>query len=71
MPGGWRSGTVGAAETRFNVAITYAEAGRFDDALLFAGVALHNFEEFGSAAAAEAEQTRGLIAKIERLRAGG
>jgi tetratricopeptide (TPR) repeat protein len=64
----------GAARTRENVALAYARAGRFDDALLFARAALANFEQFGPAAAAEAEQARGLVAQIEtdiKKRGGG
>jgi tetratricopeptide (TPR) repeat protein len=60
-----------AAITRENVAIAYAQAGRFEDALLFARAALANYEQFGPAAAAEAEQMRGLVAEIERLARGG
>jgi tetratricopeptide (TPR) repeat protein len=60
-----------AAQTRSNVARAYAQAGRFEDALLFARAALVNFEQFGPAAAAEAEQMRGLVAEIERLARGG
>jgi tetratricopeptide (TPR) repeat protein len=61
----------GAAGTRFNVAIAYAQAGRFDDALLFARAALANFEQFGPAAADLAERARGLVAEYEQAARGG
>jgi tetratricopeptide (TPR) repeat protein len=61
----------GAAETRFNVALAYADAGRFADALLFARAALANFEQFGPAAAADIEDARGLVAKYEQQAGGG
>jgi tetratricopeptide (TPR) repeat protein len=61
----------GAATTRYNVAIAYAQAGRFEDALLFARAALANFEEFGPAAAADIEDARRLVAKYEQAARGG
>jgi tetratricopeptide (TPR) repeat protein len=61
----------GAAGTRYNVAATYAQAGRFDDALLFARAALANFEQFGPAAGDWIERARGLVAEIEQAAGGG
>jgi tetratricopeptide (TPR) repeat protein len=61
----------GAALTRYNVARAYADAGRFDDALLFARAALANFEQFGPAAGDWIERARQVIGMIERLAQGG
>jgi hypothetical protein len=63
----------GAATTRAHIAIAiaYAKAGRFDNALLFAQSALRNFEQFGPAAAAQAEQAQQLIAWIEEQACDG
>ena len=55
----------GAANTRYNIALAYANAGRFTDALLFAQAALHNYAQFGPAAANEAAEAQQLIAEIE------
>ena len=55
----------GAAQTRYNVATAYMEAGRFADALLFAQAAHRNFVQFGPAAANEAARAQELIAWIE------
>jgi tetratricopeptide (TPR) repeat protein len=63
-----------AALTRENVAMTCANVRRFEDALLFAQAALHTFEQFGPAAAADMTRAQELIAKIEqaaRAKAGG
>jgi tetratricopeptide (TPR) repeat protein len=61
----------GAATTRYNVALAYAQAGRFEDALLFARAALANFEQFGPAAADRVERARGLVAEYEQAARGG
>jgi tetratricopeptide (TPR) repeat protein len=61
----------GAATSRYNVALAYADAGNFDDALLFAQTALRNFEDVGPAAAAEAALAQQAITWIERLARGG
>jgi tetratricopeptide (TPR) repeat protein len=61
----------GAAITRSNVAIAYARASRFEDALLFARAALANFEQFGPAAADLAERARQVIGMIEEAARGG
>jgi len=60
-----------AANTRYNVAITLADAGRFTDALEYAYAALRNFETFGDRAAKRIQETRKLIAWIEQMRTGG
>jgi tetratricopeptide (TPR) repeat protein len=61
----------GAAGTRFNVAVAYANEYRFEDALLFAQAALANYEQFGLAAADRVERARGLVAQIEQAAGGG
>jgi tetratricopeptide (TPR) repeat protein len=61
----------GAGQTRENVAIIYAEAGRFEDALLFARAALRNFEQFGPAAADRVARAQELIGQIEQAARGG
>jgi tetratricopeptide (TPR) repeat protein len=55
----------GAAQTRFNVALVLAEAGRLSDAREYAHAALRNFQTYGDRAADKIEKTQGLIAKIE------
>jgi tetratricopeptide (TPR) repeat protein len=60
----------GAAQIRDNVATAYADAGRFEDALLFAHAALHIFQQFGPAAAAAAAKVQQTIAWIEGLARG-
>lgn len=55
---------------RFNVALGLANAGRFDDALAYARAALRNYETYGDRAAADIQDTQGLIAKIERAMRG-
>lgn len=60
-----------AAQTRQNVAIAYARAGRFDDALLFARAALRSYDQLGPAAAAEAAEAQQLITAIEQDVRGG
>ena len=57
----------GAAQTRFNVALALANAGRLEDALLYAQAALRNFATFGDRAAEMIQRTQGLIGQIERL----
>jgi tetratricopeptide (TPR) repeat protein len=54
-----------AANTRFNVAITLAQAGRLADAREYALAAQRNFETYGPRAATEIEQTRELVGQIE------
>ncbi|HEX9370719.1 MAG TPA: tetratricopeptide repeat protein [Roseiflexaceae bacterium] len=61
----------GAAQTRFNVALALANAGRHHEALLYAEAALRNYATYGDGAAAEVQETQGLIAEIERAMRGG
>jgi tetratricopeptide (TPR) repeat protein len=55
----------GAAQTRQNVAVTLGEAGRLDDALLYAQAALKGFQHYGDRAADMVQLAQGLIAQIE------
>ncbi len=55
----------GAAQTRSNVAIALAQAGRLADAREYAHAALRNYQTYGDRAA-DIQQTQGLIADIER-----
>ncbi len=54
----------GAGQTRFNAAITLADAGRNRDALLYAEAALRDFQAVGPGAAGDAEQARQLITQL-------
>jgi len=56
----------GAAESRYNVAIVLAQAGRLADAWEYAYAALRNFETYGERAAEEIQETRELIEWIEQ-----
>ena len=58
----------GAAQTRYNVAIALAQAGRLADALLYAQAALRNYATYGEGAAAQIQRTQGLIEAIEGQR---
>jgi hypothetical protein len=55
-----------AGTRRYNVALGLARNGRLADARDYAAAALRNFEQFGPAAAAEAERTRDYLARIEQ-----
>lgn len=55
-----------AANTRRNVAIDLANAGRLPDALEYANAALRNFVTYGEAAAEMIQQTQELIAEIKQ-----
>jgi tetratricopeptide (TPR) repeat protein len=55
----------GAAETRRNVALTLAQAGRLADAREYAQAALRNFQTYGDRAVEDIQKTQGLIADIE------
>lgn len=55
----------GAAQTRFNVALLLAQAGRLADARAYARTALRNYETFGDRADAQIQQTQQLLAAIE------
>jgi len=61
----------GAANTRFNVAIALAQAGRLADAREYALAALRNYETFGDRAAEEIQRTQELVAEIQRMKAEG
>ena len=62
----------GAAQSRCNIAVFLAEAGRFNDALDYAHAGLRNFETYGDHAKNEIRIVRGLIEGIEQLmRTGG
>jgi tetratricopeptide (TPR) repeat protein len=54
-----------AAQARFNVAVTFAQAGRLMDALDYAQAALQKFESFGGREEDDVERTRRLIAEIQ------
>jgi tetratricopeptide (TPR) repeat protein len=56
----------GAGQDRFNVAIALANNGRLTDALLYARAALRNFESYGGRAKDMEDETKELIAEIER-----
>jgi tetratricopeptide (TPR) repeat protein len=56
----------GAAQTRNNVALALRGAGRLPDALLYAQAALRNWETYGDAAAADIQDARRLITRIEQ-----
>ncbi|HEY0605403.1 MAG TPA: CHAT domain-containing protein [Herpetosiphonaceae bacterium] len=54
-----------SGQTRYNVAIALAEAGRSEDALLYAQAALRNFDSYGQGAAHIVQLTQRLIASIQ------
>ncbi|NJL28228.1 MAG: tetratricopeptide repeat protein [Thermoanaerobaculia bacterium] len=56
----------GASNTRFNVALALAQAGRLQDALEYARAALRGFESYGESAAGDIQKTRQVIEVIER-----
>ena len=55
-----------SAGTRLSVAIALAQVEHFDDALLYAHAALHNYETYSERAAADIQNARQLIAMIEQ-----
>ncbi|MEP0884629.1 CHAT domain-containing protein [Trichocoleus sp. ST-U3] len=55
-----------SAGTRLSVAIALAQVERFNDALLYAQAALHNYETYSERAAADIQNARQLIAMIEQ-----
>jgi len=55
-----------AATVRRNVAVALAQAGRLADAREYAHAALRNYQTYGDRAAAEIQETQGLIEMIER-----
>jgi tetratricopeptide (TPR) repeat protein len=60
-----------AAQTRCNIAIALANAGRLADAREYAYAALRNFETYGERAAEEIQKTRRVIEMIEEAMKGG
>ena len=56
--------TYGAAQTRFNVALSLARSGNLADALEYASAALRNYETFGERATTDIQETQELIALI-------
>lgn len=56
----------GAAQTRYNVALTLAGRGRFADAKEYAVAALRGYQTFGDRAKDEVMETLELIARIEK-----
>jgi tetratricopeptide (TPR) repeat protein len=58
--------TLGAAETKSNIARVLAAAGRLADALDYGNAALRDYEAYGDRTAAEAAKTRRLIEQIQR-----
>ena len=59
-----------SARTRYNIGIALAQVGRFEEALLYAQAALHNYETFGDRTAADIQKTQKLIAAIEEAQQG-
>jgi tetratricopeptide (TPR) repeat protein len=59
----------GAAQSRFNVAITLMRAGRFADARQYAEAALRDFQTYGSGAADMVDTTLDLISRIAKAAA--
>jgi tetratricopeptide (TPR) repeat protein len=55
-----------AGRTRFNIAVTLADAGRVPDALAYARAALRDFAQVGPGATAEVDKARQLIADLEQ-----
>src|SRR5262249_19375799 len=56
----------GAAATRRNAAITLANAGRLDEALLYCRAALRDFESLGPVATADIQEIQSFIARLEQ-----
>lgn len=56
----------GAGHTRFNVAITLANADQLEDALLYAKAALRDYEQVGVGATAAIDKSRRLVDVIEQ-----
>jgi tetratricopeptide (TPR) repeat protein len=55
-----------AAQDRYNMAVSFARAGRWPDALDYARAALRGFQTFGARAAQDIQDTQRLIAVIEQ-----
>ncbi|HXM45230.1 MAG TPA: CHAT domain-containing protein [Bryobacteraceae bacterium] len=56
----------GAAITRYNVAVTLKDAGRFADARQYAQAALRDFQAYGPSAADEVQKTLSLISLLAK-----
>jgi tetratricopeptide (TPR) repeat protein len=61
----------GAAQTRYNVALTLASAGRLPDAREYALAALRNFQTYGASAQKDIQDTLDLISKIAKAAGAG
>lgn len=61
-----RGDIAAAGETRYNIALLLAEAGRVSDALLYARAALNNYQQAGPGAANRADRAQRLIADLEQ-----
>jgi tetratricopeptide (TPR) repeat protein len=61
-----RGNTYGAGQTRYNIALLLADAGRPDDALHYARAAQANYREVGPGAAEAADEAQALIDRLER-----
>ena len=55
-----------AAQTRFNVALALAQAGRLADAREYAHAALRNYQTYGDRAAGEIQRTQELIDRLSK-----
>ena len=56
----------GAAQSRYNVALALARAGRLADARQYADAALRDFQTYGAGTAQDVEDTLDLIAEIAK-----
>jgi tetratricopeptide (TPR) repeat protein len=61
---------LGAAQSRFALALFLRQANRFDDALTYARAALSNFSHYGENAAGQISKTHELIRDIEARKRG-
>lgn len=61
-----RGNIYGAGQIRYNLAALFANAGRINDALLYARAALGNFQQAGPGAAADAADAERLITDLEK-----
>jgi tetratricopeptide (TPR) repeat protein len=60
-----------AAQTRYNVALDFLNAGRFADARDYALAALRNYHTYGASAQEKIQKTLDLIARIDKAASGG
>jgi tetratricopeptide (TPR) repeat protein len=56
----------GSSQTRFNVAVALADAGRIQDALAYAEAALRGFDSYGESAEEDVQRTRRLIEQVRQ-----